>query len=227
MNEEENQEQGQEKNQDSLAKQVGKEALNKGKQMVGDATKKAAKQLLNKVITAIMPILLVLLKIILIVTVVAVVAGVLLAAAKWIVDQVTVQKSSEQTQAILEEYCEIDDEGIRFNKEALKDNIVKILEEEIGIDVNDLKLATVNTETGEIDEEKASEYLYNFFTASIASELPYIPGSDKEAQGIIKIKRRNANGETKDLEYIEHEKFTQMIDSDDRAERENSKIIFQ
>lgn len=227
MNEEENQEnQEQQQNENGLAKQVGKEALDQGKRMAGDAAKKAGKEIAKKAIMAVAQVVAAFIQAMLPIILVTVGICAIAGLAKWVIDTITTQKASEQTQAILEEYCEIDDEGIRFNKEALKDNIVKILEEEIGIDVNDLKLATVNTETGEIDEEKASEYLYNFFTASIASELPYIPGSDKEAQGIIKIKRRNANGETKDLEYIEHEKFTQMIDSDDRAERENSKNYF-
>ena len=225
MNEEENQEKQQ--NENGLAKQVGNEVINQGKRMAGDAAKKAAKQLLNKVITAIMPILLVLLKIILIVAVVAVVAGVLLAAAKWLIDLVTVQKSSEQTQAILEEYCTVDDTGIHFDKQALKDNIIQMLEES-GIDVNDLKLATINSATGVIDEEKAAEYLYNFFTASMASELPYIEGSDKEARGIIKIMRKDSNteGEARQLQYIGYEKFTEMLQSTDNNVKENAKNYF-
>lgn len=226
MNEEENQEQGQEQNQDSLAKQVGKEALNKGKQMVGDAAKKAGKEVLKKAVIAVAQALASLISAILPALLAVVAAGLVLAAAKWIVDLVTVQKSSEQTQAILEEYCTVDNTGIHFDKKALKDNILTILEEDIGIDVNDLKLAEVNAQTGEINEEKASEYLYDFFTSSMASELPYIEGSDKEARGIIKIKRRNENGDIKDLQYIGYEKFVEMLQSEDRAERENSKNYF-
>lgn len=225
MNEEENQEQGQEQNQDSLAKQVGKEALNKGKQMVGDATKKAAKEVLKKAVMAAVQAIVALLQALWPVLLGVAVVSIIVVGAKWIIDQVTVQKSSEQTQTILEEYCTIDDTGIHFDKRALKDNIIQMLED-TGIDVNDLKLATVNSETGVINEEKASEYLYNFFTASMASELPYIEGSDKEAQGVIKIKRRNESGDTKDLQYIGYEKFTEMLQSEDRSVKEDSKNYF-
>lgn len=228
MNEEENQEQGQEQNQDSLAKQVGKEALNKGKQMVGDAAKKAGKEVLKKAVIAVAQALASLISAILPALLAVVAAGLVLAAAKWIVDLVTVQKSSEQTQAILEEYCTVDNTGIHFDKKALKDNILTILEEDIGIDVNDLKLAEVNAQTGEINEEKASEYLYDFFTSSMASELPYIEGSDKEARGIIKIMRKDSNtdGEARQLEYIGYEKFSEMLKSTDNSVKEKAKNYF-
>lgn len=35
-----------------------------------------------------------------------------------------------------------------------------------------------------------AQYLYNFISASLGGEFPYIEGSDEETQGIIKIKRR-------------------------------------
>lgn len=63
---------------------------------------------------------------------------------------------------------------------------------------------------------EAAQYLYKYVTASLAGELPYIPGSDEETQGIIRIKRRkNANEEAKDLTYIGYEQFSQMLESTD------------
>lgn len=63
---------------------------------------------------------------------------------------------------------------------------------------------------------EAAQYLYKYVTASLAGELPYIPGSDEETQGIIKIKRRiNANEEAKDLTYIGYEQFSQMLETTD------------
>lgn len=229
MNEEENQEkqEGQE-NQEGFAKQAGKELLNQGAKVAGDVAKKAGKEIAKKAIMAVAQVVAAFIQAMLPIILATIGICAIAGLAKWVIDNVTTQKASEQTQTILEEYCSINDTGIHFDKEALKDNIVKILEEEIGIDVNDLKLATVNTETGEIDEEKASEYLYNFFTASIASELPYIPGSDKEARGIIKIKRKDSNtgGESKELQYIGYNKFTEILQSEDNQIKENSKNYF-
>lgn len=80
---------------------------------------------------------------------------------------------------------------------------------------NDKKASTDNIINLDPDSE-AAQYLYKYVTASLAGELPYIPGSDEETQGIIRIKRRkNANEEAKDLTYIGYEQFSQMLESTD------------
>lgn len=63
---------------------------------------------------------------------------------------------------------------------------------------------------------EAAEYLYKYVTAALAGELPYIPGSDEETQGIIKIKRKkDQNQASKDLTYIGYEQFSQMLKTTD------------
>lgn len=63
---------------------------------------------------------------------------------------------------------------------------------------------------------EAAGYLYKYVSAALAGELPYIPGSDEETQGIIRIKRRkNETEEAKDLTYIGYPKFQEMLESTD------------
>ena len=64
-------------------------------------------------------------------------------------------------------------------------------------------------------------------SASLAGEFPYIPGSDEETQGIIKIKRKmGENEKAKDLTYISHQKLLEMIQSDEDSIKEKSMNYF-
>lgn len=64
-------------------------------------------------------------------------------------------------------------------------------------------------------------------SASLAGEFPYIPGSDEETQGIIKIKRKmGENEKAKDLTYISHQKLLEMIQSNEDSIKEKSMNYF-
>ena len=100
MNEEENQEnQEQQQNENGLAKQVGKEALDQGKRMAGDAAKKAGKEIAKKAIMAVAQVVAAFIQAMLPIILVTVGICAIAGLAKWVIDTITTQKASEQTQA--------------------------------------------------------------------------------------------------------------------------------
>lgn len=111
-----------------------------------------------------------------------------------------------------------------------------MLKLELNLNLDEIGLATDSEILkGEWSEEyfnkvkntKAAEYLYHYMSASLATEFPYIPGSDKEAQGAVKIKRkRGENQVAKDLTYIGHKKFQDMLKSTDISEKEKAMDYF-
>lgn len=65
-------------------------------------------------------------------------------------------------------------------------------------------------------EEKAKNYLFKFYQASMATQIPYIPTS--EVKGIIRVKRTSSTvQEARELTWITHEKFAQMIEEKDAS----------
>ena len=136
------------------------------------------------------------------------------------------EEVSKISDTVYENY-EIDEDGIRFHKEELLEDLETWLKDN-GVDVQSLGLgdSTVDPITG---TSQATEYLYKYITATMATELPYIKGSDKEAVGIVHIYRKMIDlvGKTKEeltqeelekavaaepveLEYIGLKKLQQM-----------------
>lgn len=65
-------------------------------------------------------------------------------------------------------------------------------------------------------EEQAKNYLFKFYQSSMATQIPYIPTS--EVKGIIRIKRTNTTvQEARELTWITHEKFAQMLEAKDAS----------
>lgn len=186
MEEDQNQEQKQDNAVEKLAKKGGNEILNKGAQQ-------AKKFVVQKIVPAIIPAILVVVKII----AGLLVAGILVAGFEWVIDNVISKDTSEKVQDIIGDYCVVEEDGIKFNKEALQ----KEIEEELatgGIDKEKLGFG--------LEEDEASEFLYDLMATSLSSQLPYIKGSDKEAQGIIYLYRDiNKDGvvaEDEELEFV-------------------------
>lgn len=122
---------------------------------------------------------------------------------------------------MLREYCTVDETGIHFDKKTLLAKIEETLKEG-GIDKEQLGLG--------YDDAKASNYLYDYMAASMASQLPYIPGSDKEAQGYIYFYRDiNQDGlmeETEQLTYMGYQSFSTMLKTTDDSEKDDSLQYF-
>lgn len=177
MNEEENQKQ----NQGGLGNTI--------KEVAKDAAKEKAKKLIMKLVAIIIPALPYIITFF-------VILGIALAAFKWQIDNDTSNKISEKVTNMLEEYCVVDEQGIHFNDVELEKQIDNELAEG-GLDKEMLGLG--------VSDELASKFLYDFMTASLSSQLPYIKGSDKAAQGIIYL-YRDLN-EDKVIEESEQMKF--------------------
>lgn len=231
MNEEQNNEQ-KEQEEKSVGKELVNGAVEMGKDAIKDKAKNAASAIAKKVIAAIMPAIMILLKIALVVTIVAV----LLAGIKYVIDKFVSDKTSETTYNMIGDYCILDETGIHFEKEKMMAAIEDELKKE-GIDLNDLGLGSTsqsfdsNTNsyapTTDTVPSQAVQYMYNFMTAAMTTEFPYIAGSDKEAQGIIKIKRKEEESQdAKELVYMGYDQFTKLVQSTDRAEKEKSKDYF-
>ncbi len=240
---EEREEQGQEQQKQSMPGQVAKQGMNMAKQEAVNAVKKKGKEAAVKmgakiaafVIAHIVPILI-------IISVLVIIFGFLLPAIDNFLDEDMADTVDEITYQTIDEYCTIDETGVHMDKEGFLKAIIANLAAG-GIDLNSLGFGddgdykvygdnnTVSgngsTGSGKVGastdniinldpNSEAAQYLYKYVTASLAGELPYIPGSDEETQGIIRIKRRkNANEEAKDLTYIGYEQFSQMLESTD------------
>lgn len=231
--ERENQEQEQEQQKQSIPGQIAKQGINYGKQQATNVAKNAAKKEGKKIGSKIIGLITknpkVLLIIVAVLAVLLFVFFVLIPAIDNFLDEDMADTVDEITYQTIEEYCTIDDTGVHMDKEGFLKNIIANLSG-AGIDLNDLGFGddgnyiveqdsnTVSTDSIlDLDpNSEAAEYLYKYVTASLAGELPYIPGSDEETQGIIRIKRRkNATEEAKDLTYIGYPKFQEMLQSTD------------
>lgn len=132
------------------------------------------------------------------------------------------QSTSQAVGDIIGEYCYIDDTGIHFNKSNIMDGLRELLKnggidyDSLGLGQDNYSLSSEEIDTDAFENSQAAQYLYNFMTATLSSGLPYIEGSDKETQGIIKIKRKSsANEDAKDLKYIGYEKLKEMTEKKD------------
>lgn len=223
MNEEENNEQ--QEVQDSKLKQAVGRA---GKHVVNEATRQAKKVMAEALKKAIAKVVAVLgAKVLIILAILAaVVIGII--AIDDFLDGEAARETDEVTNNAMDEYCTIDEYGVHFDKEKFIETLPKRLKEEIGIDFNDLGLGAIDS-TGYFflnPYSQAAEYLYKYMAAALSSELPYIEGSDEETKGIIKIKRKQNEGETKDLTYIAYQELQDMINSDDISKKRESLDYF-
>lgn len=215
--------------------QLKNEAKKKGK----EAALKIGAKIAAFVIAHIVPILI-------IIAVLVIIFGILVPAFDNFLDEDMADTVDEITYKTIDEYCTIDETGVHMNKEGFLKAIIanlaaggidlnslgfgddgnyKVYGDNNTISENNTVGGTesgnkANASTDNIVDldpnSQAAQYLYKYVTASLAGELPYIPGSDEETQGIIKIKRRiNANEEAKELTYIGYEQFSQMLETTD------------
>lgn len=163
-----------------------------------------------------------------IIIVLVVVGIVLFALFDNYIDEDTSETIDEVTYQVIDEYCTLDDTGIRFDKEGFLKSITPELAKN-GIDLNGLGFGDDQNSLSDYGslfenistDSQAAQYLYKFISASLAGEFPYIPGSDEETQGIIKIKRKfGENEKAKDLTYIGHQQLLDMIKDDDTKSEE-------
>lgn len=165
----------------SMGEQVKQAAKNQAKQAGKQVLKEATKQLRMKAMQALAAAIPVIIKIILI----TVAIGVVMVLIDWVENLFTSNEMSELTTDLINQYCNIDDDGVYFNDEAAIATIKKVLDD------NDLTIEQLGLG---LDETQALEYLYDYLKASMASEIPHIdnvPEKDGKqvADGIIKIKR--------------------------------------
>lgn len=194
MDEQQNNEQ--EELQDSKLKQV---AGNVGKQVEHEAERQAINKIKEAILAALSKLIALLgakgLIIIAIILLIAIVGTIFFSAIEDLLDVETSQSIDEVIN--MNEYCTIDENGVRFDKDKFIATLPRILKEEIGVDFNDLGLGTVKTDsTGYFllnSDSQAAKYLYRYMAASLSSQLPYIEGSDEETKGIIKIKRKKSD----------------------------------
>lgn len=192
----EQQNNGQEELQDSKLKQA---AGNVGKQVTREAERQAVNKIKEAILAALSKLIAVLgakgLIIIAIILSIAIVGTIFFSAIEDLLDVETSQSIDEVIN--MNEYCTIDENGVRFDKDKFISTLPRILKEEIGVDFNDLGLGTVMTDpTGYFflnPDSQAAHYLYRYMAASLSSQLPYIEGSDEETKGIIRIKRKKSD----------------------------------
>lgn len=205
--------------QDSqLGRQVGNVAKN-GAKMVGELAKAKMKALTAKLsiamISALSTILPWILIIIFFITV-------FLPSADYYMNSYINESTSEQVADILSEYCTIDETGVHFDKESILKGLGEAFKnggidfDSLGLGQDALSLNGVEFSQEAFNNSQAAQHLYNLMTATLASELPYIEGSDKEAQGIVRIKRKEkTNEEARDLIYIGIDQFNEMVENKD------------
>lgn len=205
-----------------VAEQAAKKAAKKiGKELLKLAAKLAA-QLVAWIVAHIVPII--------IIAAIILFISLLIPAIDNFLDEDTSENVDIIAYDTLSQYCTIDEAGIHIDKEAFLKNITVNLANG-GIDLNGLgfgedenSLSDSNTLVYEniSTNSEAAQYLYKYLSASLAGEFPYIEGSDEEAKGIIKIKRkREENKEAKDLTYIGYQKFQEMLGSNDETVKED------
>lgn len=207
------------------AKQVGKKATKEGfKKLAKKIAELIAK---NPKLAAI---------ILLVIIALVVVFSLILPAIDSYLDDLNAQTTDDVAYQLVKEYCTIDENGIRIDKEKFLQNIVAELSLN-GIDLNELGfgddgdyvVGIENTITGEKNvltntvkpDTQAAKYLFKFLAASLTGEFPYIEGSDEEVQGIIHVKRRkDENTDPIDLIYMGYEKFQEMLKTEDNLQKE-------
>lgn len=194
-------ENGQEQNnQKSVGSQMANKAVQKGKDAAKREMKKKAAAVMSKALSAALPFII---KAVLIIVIASIVMTLLVTAFDWFLYVFVSNKVDESTSDLIGQYCTIEKDGIKIDKDLAIKSMLKMLKEEIDLDLDELGLAVGKRGefSGEWSDEyyekvknsTAAEYLYNYLKASLATELPYIPGSDPEVQGNIKIKRKKAN----------------------------------
>lgn len=206
-------------------KQTLKGAEKKALELLKEAAKKVAVQIAAFIATHIV-----------LIAIILAIVFVIFGAIDNYLDEATAEDVDKVAYELVKDYCTIDEDGIRFDKEEFLKNVVVELAKN-GIDLNDLgfgddgdyKVAVENTVDGNTTvllntvepNTQAADYLCKFITASLVGEFPYIEGSDKEVQGIIKIKRKSKeNEEAKDLTYIGYEAFGEMLKTDEEARKD-------
>lgn len=197
MNEEENN--NQEQMQEEMQKESKlKEAANRAvKERVNEikrqATNKIKQQIAKLVAKAIAAIAANPVAILIIVAIIA--ASVLIIGIDDLFDTDISETISEVTEQSISEYCTIDEDGIKFDKDKFMSTFPNKLKDELGIDLSDLGLGTTIIDSeGNVDpNSQSAQYLYRYMAAALSSELPYIEGSDEETKGIIRIKRRRSD----------------------------------
>lgn len=179
------------------------------------------------------------------------IGGVVIPAIDSYLDDLSAEEIDEVTYETLQEYCTIDETGVHVDKEAFLKNIIPKLSEigidlnalalgddgnytvsgnssnnttleDPGTSENETGSNSSNATITDLDpNSQAAKYIYQFLSASLAGELPYIEGSDEEAQGIIRIKRKKEESEEpKDLTYIGYETFQDMLKTNDDVQKE-------
>lgn len=223
---EENQE---EKKQPSAAEQFAKQGLKSAGKKIGKEIGKKGAELLRQVAAKLAALIAANIVPIAIVLAVCVIIFILFSAIDNFLDEDTAETIDEITYQTVNEYCTIDETGIHLDKEEFLKNITVELAKN-GIDLNGLgfgndenSLSDSNTVLGNniAPNSEAAKYLYKYISAALAGEFPYIPGSDEETQGIIKIKRRkDESEEAKDLTYIGYQRFQDMLKTTDSSVKE-------
>ena len=120
MNEEQNNNPNNE--QPNALEQMGKEALNAGKQVAKEAGKKVAKQAIKSAVSAIISAITSLITFIITNIAWILPLVVLVAGGLWVVDNFVVDNTSDKVNSMIELYCTVEEDGIHFNKEELLSN---------------------------------------------------------------------------------------------------------
>lgn len=113
-------------------------------------------------------------------------------------------------------YITSDANGIILSSD---NDIIEIIKEQI----KQMGMKSV-TQLGLGDEETAVKYLLKYYKATVATQLPYIPGvediSDKYVQGLVHIKRTQSTvEEARELTWMGYEEFKQKIEAE-QADRD-------
>lgn len=232
---EQNQNEGQSNiEKQGTGEQIAKQAMEAGKDALKQKRKQEAKKLGAKLMAKLMPLIIAIAKGALIVAAISIIAGILFAAFDWFIDTFVADRADEISSDMVGTYATVDDTGIHFDKEAMLTLLAKEFKDG-SLDYNSLGFGNDEefiSNDGDIDLDKfknsqAAEYLYRFMSASLTTEFPYIPGSDKEAQGCVYIKRKkNETEEAKALEYIGYQNFQSMLQSSDKATKEKALNYF-
>ena len=205
---EQNQNEQEQNNQKSVGSQMTNKAVQTGKSAAGNAIKQKLAPVIAKALSLALPLIIK-------AVIIALVVGILFAAFDWLLDIFISNKVDESTSDLIGQYCTIEKDGIKIDKDLAIKSMLKMLKDELDLDLDEIGLAVGKRGefSGEWSDEyyekvknsAAADYLYNYLKASLATELPYIPGSDPEAQGKIKIKRKKANVDKTVLENVTDE----------------------
>ncbi|MCI8482287.1 MAG: hypothetical protein HFJ27_04335 [Clostridia bacterium] len=197
MDEEQNEQNEQQNSNgvEELAKQGINKGVDAGKKFIGQKAKNAIKTKIIAMLPTILPIVAWL-------VLGFAIIGALVAAFNWAVDNFASDTVNEKAKELVGNYCIVTEQGIKFDKEEIRKEIENQLANG-GIDKEKLEFG--------LEEEEAAELLYEMIATSMANQLPYIEGSEKDAQGIIYLYRDvNQDGiieETEQMEFIRTNKI--------------------